>query len=67
VLGDPLYRAVFIRAPSIEDVGCGVEVMASLPDGKPVAAREGNTVVAAFHPELTGDSRFHAYFLSLVD
>ncbi|MCL0047922.1 pyridoxal 5'-phosphate synthase glutaminase subunit PdxT [Dehalococcoidia bacterium] len=67
VLGDPLYRAVFIRAPGIEHVGPGVEVLARLPDGKPVAAREGNTVVAAFHPELTGDSRFHNYFLSLVD
>jgi 5'-phosphate synthase pdxT subunit len=67
VLGDPLYRAVFIRAPWIEGVGRGVEVLASLPDGKPVAAREGNVVVAAFHPELTGDSRFHTYFLSLVD
>lgn len=67
VLGDPLYRAVFIRAPEIEQVGPGVEVLAGLPDGKPIAAREGNIVVAAFHPELTSDSRFHAYFLSLVD
>ncbi|MBT9148903.1 MAG: pyridoxal 5'-phosphate synthase glutaminase subunit PdxT [Dehalococcoidia bacterium] len=67
VLGDPLYRAVFIRAPWIEDVGHGVEVLASLPDGKPVAAREGNIVVAAFHPELTNDARFHVYFLSIVD
>lgn len=67
VLGDPLYRAVFIRAAGIEQVGPGVEVLASLPDGKPVAAREGNVAVAAFHPELTSDSRFHAYFLNLVD
>ncbi|MBT9148302.1 MAG: Pyridoxal 5'-phosphate synthase subunit PdxT [Syntrophomonadaceae bacterium] len=67
VLGDPLYRAIFIRAPSIEGVGRGVEVLASLPDGKPVAAREGNIVVAAFHPELTNDARFHVYFLSIVD
>ena len=67
VLGDPLYRAVFIRAPWIEGVGRGVEVLATLLDGKPVAAREGNIVVTAFHPELTGDSRFHAYFLSFVD
>jgi 5'-phosphate synthase pdxT subunit len=67
VLGDPLYRAVFIRAPWIEGVGRGVEVLASLPDSKPVAVREGNVVVATFHPELTGDPRFHNYFLSLLD
>lgn len=66
VIGDPLFRAIFIRAPGIEQVGPGVEVLASLPDGKPIAAREGNVVVAAFHPELTGDSRFHSYFLRLV-
>jgi 5'-phosphate synthase pdxT subunit len=65
VLGDPLYRAIFIRAPWIEGVGCGVEVLANLPDGKSIAVREGNIVVAAFHPELTGDPRFHNYFLSL--
>jgi 5'-phosphate synthase pdxT subunit len=67
VLGDLLYRAVFIRAPSIEGVGSSVEVLASFSDGRPVAAREGNIVVAAFHPELTDDSRFHNYFLSVVD
>lgn len=67
VLGDPPYRAVFIRAPVIEGVGRSVQILASLPDSKPAAAREGNIVVAAFHPELTDDPRFHAYFLSLVD
>ncbi len=67
VLGDSPFHAVFIRAPWIERVGKGVEILASLPDGRPVAARSGNIVVAAFHPELTTDSRFHRYFLKIVD
>ena len=66
-LGQPPFRAVFIRAPWIEGVGEGVEILASLPDGTPVAAREGNLVATAFHPELTPDLRLHEYFLSLVD
>jgi len=67
VLGPPSFHAVFIRAPWIEKVGNGVEVLASLADGTPVAAREGNIVATAFHPELTADLRLHKYFLSLVD
>jgi 5'-phosphate synthase pdxT subunit len=67
VLGPPSFHAVFIRAPWIEKVGKGVEVLASLSDGTPVAAREGNIVATAFHPELTSDLRLHKYFLSLVD
>jgi pyridoxal 5'-phosphate synthase pdxT subunit len=60
------YRAVFIRAPVIRSVGPGVEVLAALPDGRVVAAREGALLSTAFHPELTTDARFHAYFASLV-
>ncbi len=63
VLGEPLFRAVFIRAPIIEDVGPDVEVLARLPDGVPVAARQGHLLATAFHPELTSDDRFHRYFL----
>ena len=63
--GEP-YHAVFIRAPKIERVGAGVSVMATLADGSIVAARQHNIVVAAFHPELTPDLRFHAYFLEVV-
>jgi 5'-phosphate synthase pdxT subunit len=62
-LGDPPYRAIFIRAPIIEDVGPAVEVLARLPDGTPVAARQGRLLATAFHPELTPDDRFHRYFL----
>ena len=58
-------RAVFIRAPWIEAAGPGVEVLASV-DGRPVLAREGRVLVAAFHPELTDDTRVHERFLQLV-
>jgi 5'-phosphate synthase pdxT subunit len=67
VLGQPPFPAVFIRAPWIEKVGDGVEVLASLPDGTAVAVRQGNLVATAFHPELTDDLRFHDYFLSIVN
>lgn len=59
------YHAVFIRAPLIERVGSEVEVLAKLPDGRIVAARQGNWLATSFHPELTRDERFHLYFLSL--
>ena len=59
--GEPL-RAVFIRAPWIEEIGPGVEVLAEV-DGHPVLAREGRFLVAAFHPELTDDTRLHELFL----
>jgi 5'-phosphate synthase pdxT subunit len=61
---DPV-RAVFIRAPWIESVGPDVEVLAEV-DGRPVLAREGRFLVAAFHPELTDDSRLHGKFLDMV-
>jgi 5'-phosphate synthase pdxT subunit len=58
-------RAVFIRAPWVEEVGDGVEVLAEV-DGRPVLARDGRFLVAAFHPELTDDTRLHEKFLELV-
>jgi 5'-phosphate synthase pdxT subunit len=61
---EPL-RGVFIRAPRVADIGPGVEVLAEL-DGEPVLLREGRTIVAAFHPELTDDTRVHERFLELV-
>ena len=57
--------AVFIRAPWIEDAGPDVEVLASV-EGHPVLARQGGVLVAAFHPELTADTRLHERFLELV-
>ncbi|HHS96827.1 MAG TPA: pyridoxal 5'-phosphate synthase glutaminase subunit PdxT [Chloroflexi bacterium] len=65
VLGGPPFRAVFIRAPLIERVGEGVEVLAQLEDGTVVAVRQGNLLATAFHPELTEDVRFHRYFVGL--
>jgi pyridoxal 5'-phosphate synthase pdxT subunit len=56
---------VFIRAPQIERVGEGVDVVAEL-DGRPVAARQGNVLVTAFHPELTTDRRLHRRFAEMV-
>jgi len=66
-LGEERFPAIFIRAPKIESVGEGVEVLAKLEDGTPVAARQGNMLVTAFHPELSGDLRFHKYFLAMVN
>jgi 5'-phosphate synthase pdxT subunit len=58
-------RAVFIRAPLIEEVGKGVDVLATYRD-QIVAARQGHLLAASFHPELTDDERMHAYFLDMV-
>ena len=66
VLGKEFFPAVFIRAPIIEEAGDGVEVLARLSDGTMVAARQGKMLVAAFHPELTTDTRFHHYFLDMI-
>jgi len=63
--GDEPLRAVFIRAPWLEDPGPEVEVLAEV-DGHPVLAREGRLLVAAFHPELTDDTRVHERFLNIV-
>jgi 5'-phosphate synthase pdxT subunit len=63
--GDEPVRAVFIRAPWIEDAGPEVEVLAEV-DGHPVLARQGRVLVAAFHPELTDDTRIHELFLHQV-
>ncbi len=60
------YHAVFIRAPLIDSVNGSAKVMAALPDGRIVAARQGHLLATVFHPELTPDDRFHRYFLELV-
>ena len=66
---DPLdrpFHTVFIRAPLIESVGQGVEIFSQLEDGRIVAARQGHLLATSFHPDLTGDNRFHRYFLELA-
>jgi 5'-phosphate synthase pdxT subunit len=73
VSGGPV-RAVFIRAPWVEQVGAGVEVLARVPDaaaagevsGRIVAIRHGGVLATAFHPELTGDRRVHRLFCEMV-
>jgi 5'-phosphate synthase pdxT subunit len=64
-LGEQPFKAVFIRAPLIDQVGADVETLATLDDGRIVAARQGRLLATAFHPELTNDSRFHQLFLDL--
>jgi 5'-phosphate synthase pdxT subunit len=60
------YHAVFIRAPLIKKVYGQAEVLMTLPDGRIVAARQGKLLATSFHPELTGDGRFHRYFMELA-
>jgi 5'-phosphate synthase pdxT subunit len=63
--GAGAMRAVFIRAPWVEEVGEGVEVLARV-DGHPVAVRQDNVLAVAFHPELTGDGRLHAWLVDRI-
>jgi 5'-phosphate synthase pdxT subunit len=65
-LGQQPFHAVFIRAPIVEEVGDGVEVLAKLENEKTVAVRQANVLATAFHPELTEDDRFHRYFIDMV-
>jgi 5'-phosphate synthase pdxT subunit len=62
---DARFHAVFIRAPFVESVGDGVEVLASV-DGHPVLCRSGAVLVSAFHPELTADRRLHDLFIRSI-
>jgi pyridoxal 5'-phosphate synthase pdxT subunit len=61
------FPAVFIRGPRLVEAHGDAEVIARLDDGTPVAAREGHWLVTSFHPELTGDTRFHEYFIKLIE
>jgi 5'-phosphate synthase pdxT subunit len=65
-LGTREYHAIFIRAPVIIRVGDPVDILAALPDGRPVAVQQGNMLATSFHPELTADARVHRYFVSLA-
>jgi 5'-phosphate synthase pdxT subunit len=76
-LGGGPVHAVFIRAPVVERVGVGVEILASVSVPRPaldaaeertaVLCRQGPVLVSAFHPELTGDRRLHRYFVSMIE
>ncbi|WP_189637390.1 pyridoxal 5'-phosphate synthase glutaminase subunit PdxT [Rhodococcus rhodochrous] len=69
-LDDGPVRAVFIRAPWVEEVGPDVEVLATVPDGpaagRVVAVRQGGVIATSFHPEITGDHRVHRLFVETV-
>lgn len=65
-LEGPAVRAAFIRAPLVEELGPAARVLAALPDGRVVAARQGRLIGLAFHPESTGETRFHELFLQVV-
>lgn len=62
----PAVHAAFIRAPIVERVGQNVEVLASLADGRVVGVRQGNLMGISFHPEVTGETRIHELFVSMV-
>lgn len=64
--GEPPFRAVYIRAPWIEEAGEGVEVLAREEGGHPVAVCRRSALATSFHPEVTGDTRVHRYFVDLV-
>ena len=66
LLGKLPFRAIFIRAPIIEQAKPGVEIVSRLPDGRIVAIRQDRLLACAFHPEFTDDLRFHSYFLNIV-
>lgn len=65
LLGETPFHAVFIRAPILEHPGSGVTTLATLDDGRIVAAQQGRLLATCFHPELSHDDRFHRYFLEL--
>lgn len=64
-MGKKPFRVIFIRAPLIEKIGSGVTALADY-QGKTILARQGNILVATFHPELSGDPRIHKYFLGMI-
>ena len=65
-LGGKSFPGIFIRAPIIERASSQVEVLAKLPNGTAIAARQEKLVATAFHPELSTDLRFHRYFLEIA-
>jgi 5'-phosphate synthase pdxT subunit len=65
-LGDTPFHAVFIRAPLVESVSGDAQVLATLADGRIVAVQQNHLLGTAFHPELTGDTRLHEYFMGIV-
>jgi len=65
-LGEPPVHAVFIRGPVVESIGPAATALATLSDGRIVAVEQGNLLGTSFHPEITGEYRFHEYFMRKV-
>lgn len=65
-IGIPKFNGIFIRAPSISDVGSGVEILSKFNE-RVVAVKKGNVIGTAFHPELTEDTSIHKYFINLIN
>ena len=65
ITGEDIHAA-FIRAPIVERVGAGVEVLSALADGRVVAVRSANLLGIAFHPEIAGETRIHQYFVKMI-
>jgi pyridoxal 5'-phosphate synthase pdxT subunit len=65
-LGEPPVHAVFIRAPVVESVGDDVTILGQVADGRIVAVEQGSLLGSSFHPEITGETRFHEYFLQKI-
>ncbi|MDH3361652.1 MAG: pyridoxal 5'-phosphate synthase glutaminase subunit PdxT [Nitrosopumilus sp.] len=64
-IGIPKFNGVFIRAPSVSDVGSGVEILSKFNE-RIIAVKKGNVIGTAFHPELTGDTSLHKFFVNLI-
>lgn len=67
ILGEDPFHAIFIRAPAVSGIGKDVKVLGRLDENTPVALLQNHMLVTSFHPELTADSRFHQFFLTLVE
>jgi 5'-phosphate synthase pdxT subunit len=65
-IGIPKFNGIFIRAPSVSDVGSDVEILSKFNE-KIIAVKKGNVIATAFHPELTTDISLHKYFVNLVN
>jgi 5'-phosphate synthase pdxT subunit len=66
LVGEEPFHAIFIRAPIVVEAKPNVRILACLPDGTIVAARQDRLLACAFHPEFTDDLRFHSYFLTMI-
>lgn len=65
-INGPPMHAIFIRAPLVTQIGSGVEILAEVGEGKPVAVKQNRVLATSFHPELTADARMHSMFVNIA-